>query len=124
VGGEWSFVSTLRHLVFAADKWFTLPILGREAFHALGVPNSGSADFDWPGLDRHADPGLDEVLAVRAEQAGELRAYLRSLPETELAREVTVLENGRASIAHCLYTVFEEHFHHNRYARRDLAQLE
>src|SRR5262245_57416648 len=28
VDGEWSFVQTLRHLVFAMDKWFTVPILG------------------------------------------------------------------------------------------------
>src|SRR4051812_42218845 len=26
VGGEWSFVQTLRHLVFAMDKWFTAPV--------------------------------------------------------------------------------------------------
>ena len=28
VDGEFSFVQTLRHLVFATDKWFTAPILG------------------------------------------------------------------------------------------------
>src|SRR6478735_5490477 len=28
VNGEWSFVQTIRHLVFAMDKWFTVPILG------------------------------------------------------------------------------------------------
>ena len=28
VNGEFSFVQTLRHLVFAIDKWFTVPILG------------------------------------------------------------------------------------------------
>src|SRR4051794_34487200 len=50
VGGEWSFVQTLRHLLFAMDKWFTAPILGGP-FHPAGLPNSGSADFGWPGLD-------------------------------------------------------------------------
>ena len=40
VNGEWSFVSTLRHLVFAIDKWFTVPILGGE-FHPIGLPNRG-----------------------------------------------------------------------------------
>ncbi len=48
VGGEWSFVQTLRHLVFAIDKWFTAPILA-EPFHPIGIPNSGSVDFPWPG---------------------------------------------------------------------------
>ena len=56
VGGEWSFVDTLRHLVFAMDKWFTTPILGDEEFHPIGLPNTGSADFGWPGLDRSAAP--------------------------------------------------------------------
>ena len=67
VGGEWSFVETLRHLVFAMDKWFTAPVLG-DGFHPIGLPNTGSADFAWPGLDPGADPTLDAVLAVRAQR--------------------------------------------------------
>ncbi|MBA2387047.1 MAG: DinB family protein [Acidimicrobiia bacterium] len=35
VGGEWSFVDTLRHLVFAMDKWFTTLILGDEEFQHI-----------------------------------------------------------------------------------------
>ncbi len=35
-----------------------------------------------------------------------------------------MLENGTTPVNECLYTVFEEEFHHNRYALRDLAQLE
>src|SRR5215212_9521486 len=35
VNGEWSFAQTLRHLIFAMDKWFTVPILG-GTFHPLG----------------------------------------------------------------------------------------
>lgn len=41
VNEEWSFVQTLRHLVFAMDKWFTAPILG-DRFHPIGLPNTGS----------------------------------------------------------------------------------
>jgi hypothetical protein len=41
VNDEWSFVQTLRHLVFAMDKWFTAPILG-ERFHPIGLPNTSS----------------------------------------------------------------------------------
>ena len=51
VNGEWSFVQTLRHLVFATDKWFTVPVLG-EGFHPMVLPNSGSDGLDWPGRDR------------------------------------------------------------------------
>ena len=64
--GEWSFIQTLRHLVFCDDKWFLVPVLGEPAFHAIGISNSGSADFPWPGVDREATATLDDVLAVRA----------------------------------------------------------
>jgi hypothetical protein len=43
VNNEWSFVQTLRHLVFAMDKWFTAPVLG-GSFHPIGLPNTGSVD--------------------------------------------------------------------------------
>jgi len=35
-----------------------------------------------------------------------------------------VLENGPHAIRDCIATVFEEAFWHNRYARRDLAELD
>ena len=123
VGGEWSFVQTLRHLLFAMDKWFTVPILG-ETFHPLGMSNTGSADFGWPGVDRDADPTFDDVLAARAQRSARLREYLDGVTPAELSREVEVLENGTTPVAECLYTVFEEEFEHNRYAVRDLAVLE
>jgi hypothetical protein len=124
VGGEWSFVDTLRHLVFAMEKWFNLPILGATEFEPLGLPNTGSADFGWPGLDRAADPSFDEVLEVRIRRAAQFREFLDGLTPSDLTREVEVLENGTTPVNECLYTVFEEEFHHNRYALRDLAQLE
>ena len=37
VNGEWSVRDTLRHLVFAMDKWFAGPILGRRVFTAVGL---------------------------------------------------------------------------------------
>ena len=124
VGGEWSFVDTLRHLVFAMDKWFTVPVLGEEHFHPFGLPNIGSADFGWPGLDPSADPSFDEVLAVRRERAARLREFLEAVTPADLAREFEVLENGTTPLNECIYTVFEEEFEHNRYAVRDLAHFE
>ena len=39
VGGEWSFIQTQRHLVFATDAWIRRAILGDPApWHALGLP--------------------------------------------------------------------------------------
>lgn len=124
VGGEWSFVQTHQHLLFCVDKWFSVPVLGQTTFHSLGLPNTGSRDFGWEGLDLAAQPTLSEVLAIRDEQAGQLRAFVDSLTTDDITREVEVLENGMAPIIECLYTVFEESFEHHRYAVRDLAQLE
>jgi hypothetical protein len=123
VNGEWSFVQTMQHLVFAMDKWFTAPILG-EPFHPMGLPNSGSVDFPWPGLDPDSVPTVSEVLAARAERAARFRDYLASVSTSDFARPIDVLENGVNPLQECLYTVFEEEFWHNRYALRDLVQLE
>jgi hypothetical protein len=90
----------------------------------FGLPNTGSADFGWPGLDHGSDPTLDEVLAVRAHPAARLRDYLDGVTLVDLGREADVLENGPTPVYECLYTVFEEEFEHNRYALRDLAPFE
>lgn len=123
VGGEFSFVQTQQHLVFGVDKWFSNPLLGQDTFHALGLPNTGSRDFGWNGLDLDARPGLEEVLAVRADQSAQLGAFVDSLSEDDFGRDVEVLENGTVPLIECFYTVFEESFEHHRYALRDLAQL-
>jgi DinB family protein/pentapeptide repeat protein len=123
VNGEFSFVQTLRHLVMAMDKWFTAPVLG-DSFHPIGLPNTGSVDFPWPGLDYSLSPSVSEALAVRAGRADRLRDFLGSVAETDLTRPIEVLENGTNPLHECIYTVFEEEFWHNRYALRDLTQLE
>ena len=123
VNGEFTFVQTLRHLVFATDKWFTSPVLG-EPFDPIGLPNTGSLDFPWPGLDYDLRPSVIEVLAVRADRATRFRDYLASVTATDFRRPIDVLENGVNPLQECIWTVFEEEFWHNRYAQRDLEQLE
>lgn len=123
VNGEWSFVQTVRHLVFAMDKWFTVPVAG-AGFHAIGLPNTGSMDVGFPGVDLSSDPTFDEALAVRAERSARFAAFLATLTDDQLSREVDVMENGTVPLIECLYTVFEEEFEHRRYVLRDLAILE
>ena len=122
VNGEWSFVQTLRHLLFATDKWFTVPVLG-SAFHPMGLSNSGSNDFPWPGIDPSAQPSVAEALAARADRAALVRDFLESVTIDDFSRSIDVLENGPHPLVECIYTVFEEPFWHNRYARRDLDVL-
>jgi hypothetical protein len=122
VNGEWSFVQTLRHLVFAMDKWFTAPVLG-EGFDPIGLPNSGSVDFPWPGLEYDRTPSFEDALAVRTDRVSRFRDYLTTVDAADLDREIDVLENGPHPLLDCLHTVFEEEFWHLRYARRDLELL-
>ena len=65
-----------------------------------------------------------EALAVRADRATRFRGYLATVAATDFTRPIDVLENGTNPVQECIYTVFEEEFWHNRYAQRDLAQLE
>src|SRR3954451_5453757 len=92
VAGEWSFVQTLRHLVFAMDKWFTAPVLG-AGFDPIGLPNTGSVDFPWPGLEYDLDPSFDGALAVRTERVERFRSYLDTVAQPDFSRTIDVLEN-------------------------------
>jgi len=122
VNDEFSFVQTLRHLVFANDKWFTVPVLGEE-FHPSGLPNTGSLDFPFPGLQLDLSPTLTEALAVFDDRRTKVKDFLATLQASELERSVDVLENGEHPLRECVYTLIEESFWHLRYARRDLDIL-
>ena len=101
VNGEFSFVQTLRHLVFATDKWFTAPILGGE-YDPIGLPNTGSLEFPWPGLDRDADPSFAEALAVRRDRARGSRSTSRTFSSQTSRRPARCSRTGpRRSKAAC-----------------------
>lgn len=123
VDDEWSFVETVRHLVMGIDKWFTAPVLG-GSFAPMGIPNTGSREFPFPGLDLDAAPRIDEVLALRAERSAAVAEFVATATDADLDREVVVLENGPHSARQCVKVVLEEGFWHLRYATRDLATLE
>jgi uncharacterized protein YjbI with pentapeptide repeats len=119
---EWTFVETLRHLVFVLDKWWLAPVLGAASFHPIGMSNSGSVDFGWPGVDRTASATLDQAISALTDRAARFTESLGELTATDLDREVLVLENGAETVRACVLTVLEEWFHHLRYAVRDLAR--
>lgn len=125
VGEEWSYLQTLRHLVFATDRWIIGPVLGQEEpFHPLGLPNTPYDEVP-PGLfDIEARPTLDQVLAVRRARERLVRDHLATVTVGELDREVGSPNGGTATVRRCFHVVFKEEWWHDRYARRDLEILE
>ncbi|HEY6744828.1 MAG TPA: DinB family protein [Mycobacteriales bacterium] len=126
VGGEWSMVETLRHLVFVHDSWFRRCVLGlTEPFTALGL---GPPEAD--GLDPSARPSLDEVLAVRDRQEAELDAWLAEVTPERLAATAPVPDDGRwppyaagRSVRECLGVLLDEDWAHHGFCVRDLGKL-
>jgi hypothetical protein len=132
VDGEWSFIETLRHLVFATDAWVLRAVLGNPApFHPLGLVYS-EMPVDTPLVphDTEARPSLDEILAVRTERMATVARALDELTDEQLdATTQPVLEPGYPAsesfaVRRCFNTVVNEEWLHREYAERDLARLE
>jgi len=125
VEGEWSFLETLRHLVFATDRWISGPVLGDpDPFHRLGRPNDPLDEIPAGMLDLDARPALDEVLAVRRDRMDRVRAFVHGVDAKGLEREVRSPNGGATTVLRCLHVVLREEWWHDQYANRDLAILE
>ena len=132
VDDEWSFVETLRHLVFASDAWVNRAVLDAPTpFHPLGVTHT-SYPIDAAvglGIDLDAQPSLDEVLAMRRERLAIVRGVVEGLTDESLtatsARTPAPLYSDELpTVGECVQTVMEEEIEHHRYATRDLVVLE
>ena len=88
VDGEWSFVETLRHLVFATDAWVRRGVLGDPSpWHPLGLPWDQMPDTPGIPRDRTARPSLDEVLVLRHDRMRSVRALIDGLTEELLTAD-------------------------------------
>jgi hypothetical protein len=77
VDDEWSFVQTLRHLVFVTDAWFSHAVLGEPApYHPAGLVADFMEGAEAYGIDPSAAPSFDEVLAIRADRMRRIREFL------------------------------------------------
>lgn len=124
VDDEYSYLETLRHLVFAVDRWITGPVLGQaEPFHPLGSAYDSAPPEELAPLDHDAHPTLDDVLEVRAERAGFIDGLVRDATDESLARVVDSPNGGTTTVGDCLGVIFNEEWWHHRYADRDLAVL-
>jgi hypothetical protein len=132
VEDEWSFVETMRHLVFATDAWASRTVLDEPMpFHRLGLAQTAypTADAAALGMDLDADPSYAEVMRVRADRLALVRGIVDGLTDAELERICTRApapgypEETR-TVGDCLGVVMDEECEHHRYAVRDLAVLE
>jgi len=131
VGEEWSFIETLRHLVFATDAWVRRAILGDPApWDPLDLPHDGMPKEPSIPWDREARPSLDEVLALRADRMATVRQVLADLTDDRLAgHTVPVTEPGYPEpvsfpVRRCLQAILNEEWEHRLYAERDFDLLQ
>ncbi|MFG1813891.1 DinB family protein [Kribbella sp. NPDC049174] len=131
VDGEWSFIQTLRHLVFATDAWVRRAVLGDPApWDPLDLPHDEMRDTPPVPRDRDVQPSLDEVLALRADRMATVRAVFAELTDerltemTEPVPEPGYPESQSYQVSDCLGCILSEEWEHRMYAERDLAVLE
>ncbi|MGI3783524.1 MAG: DUF664 domain-containing protein, partial [Janthinobacterium lividum] len=124
VDGEWSFIETLRHLVFASQCWVSRAIHGEPSpWHPLALPwDEAPDDWGFP-RDRAARPTLDEALDLRAESRALVGAVLEHLTEDQLDEEPDPVDapgwpRGRHSVRQCLSVVLNEEYAHRLFAER------
>jgi hypothetical protein len=131
VNGEWSFVETQRHLLFAADAWLGNAVLEEDApYHPLGMPAGGmpAEEAAGLGLTLEADPSFDEVLVPRLARMAAMRRVVDALTDAELdrvcrRRPADPYPDQEYVVRRCLRVVLKEEAEHHRYAVRDLDVL-
>ena len=130
VDGEWSFIETLRHLVFATDAWVRRVILGDPApWHPLDLPWDEMPDTPGIPRDRGVRPTLDEVLELRRDRMASVRAVIDGVTEESLDVHPEPIDGpgwppaDRFPVRQCLLIVLNEEYHHRLFAERDLDAL-
>ncbi len=131
VNEEWSFVETLRHLVFATDAWVRRGILGDPSpWHPLDLPWDEMPDTPGVPRDRAVRPSLSVVLDLRRDRMATVRQLVDGLTDESLDRHTTPVEGPgwppprSFPVRECLLIVLNEEWEHRLYAERDLAVLE
>lgn len=130
VRDEWSFIETLRHLVFATDAWVLRVVLGEPTpYHPLGLPHTEMEPLPGVPNDPRARPSLDEILAVRESRFAVVRDVLAGLTDERLDETTEpVLEPGYPEsqgyvVRRALGAILNEEWLHREFAERDLAVL-
>jgi len=130
VDGEWSFIETLRHLVFATDSWIRRAILGDPApWDPLALPWDEMPDTPGVPRDRDARPSLDAVLELCRDRMSTVRQVIDGLTAESLSGHTRPVDapgwpKPRSyPVRECLLIIFNEEWEHRLYAERDLGAL-
>jgi uncharacterized damage-inducible protein DinB len=130
VRGEWSFIETLRHLLFVTDAWLRRAVLGESSpWDPLDLPPDDLPDRPGVSRDRDARPSLDEVLALRADRTATVRRVFADLTDEQLAGRTGPVEGpgypdpGTQPVRRCVGAILNEEWHHRLFAERDLDRL-
>ncbi len=131
VDGEWSFIQTLRHLVFATDSWIRRAILGDPSpWHPLDLPWDEMPDTPGVPRDRDARPSLEVVLALRRDRMSTVRGVIEGLTGAALDGHTEPVEGPgwpqprSYPVRECLLCILNEEWEHRLYAERDLDALQ
>src|SRR5215472_2357608 len=131
VDGEWSFIETLRHLVFATDAWIRRAIGGDPSpWDPLDLPWDEMPDTPGVPRDRGARPSLDAVLELRRDRMSTVRQVIEGLTGTSLDSQTKPVEGPgwppprSFSVRECLLVILNEEWEHRLYAERDLDALQ
>jgi DinB superfamily/Pentapeptide repeats (8 copies) len=131
VDGEWSFIETLRHLVFATDAWIRRAILGDPSpWNALDLPWDEMPDTPGVPRDRDARPPLQEVLELRRDRMSTVRQLVEGLTDVSLDSDTEPVEGPgwprprSYPVRECLLVILNEEWEHRLYAERDLDALQ
>ena len=130
VNGEWSFVETLRHLIFATDAWL-LFMVKREPrpYHPWGLPHTEFREGPKLGVDESASPSLEEVLQVRRQRMATVKELIANVDSKDLERHAEPPDEAgypqrSETVQTCFRIILDEEWAHNLYANRDLGILE
>jgi hypothetical protein len=127
VDGEWSFIETLRHLVFATDAWIRRAILGDPApWDPLDLPWDEMPDTPGVPRDRAVRPSLETVLELRNDRMSTVRQVIENLTSDSLDGHTEPVEGPgwpqprSYPVRECLLCILNEEWEHRLYAERDL----
>lgn len=131
VGNEWSYVETLRHVVFVVDAWIGRTVHGRtEPYHREALPPTFLPDLSALGIDTTMSVSLEDAIVLRRDSEAVVTDLLAGLDDDSLSRVCN--ENPAKgfppvtshTVLRCVKTVLNEADAHHGFATRDLAVLE